>query len=291
MSLHRQIIDIDPIVGLRAWGLILYGALPANLALLGTLEVKLRSINELFPFLIPASLLPLTVTFLLIRNRQKDWYLTTDYLGVRSVVTTVLIVLCATLISGASGILQGKYKFSLSSIGTHEHIAAIAESFLFGVGSLVITSTLLMTIFTKNTDLPGLPSSKIIELIASIRKKIIQLKTDPIWAWSEQNVGDQVLKNSIAIVDKLKEDLEELFTYPDHHLIKLSMTDIRSLIGELETAIKDVQSGGGVALKKERWEILFADLNTLNNDQKIERNRKEHIYCALQKLKCLQLEG
>lgn len=46
---------LDLIFGIRAWGLILYGTLPANLALLGTLEVKLGKVDDLKYFLIPVA--------------------------------------------------------------------------------------------------------------------------------------------------------------------------------------------------------------------------------------------
>src|SRR5438552_16300139 len=104
LSKVNKIIDprlelLDQLLGLRSWGLILYGALPASLSLLGILDVKVGSLDKLLPILL-VSLLPLSLTFLLIRARQRDWYLTTDYLNLRSSITTFLIVVSATLISG-----------------------------------------------------------------------------------------------------------------------------------------------------------------------------------------------
>lgn len=85
---RETVATVDLYVGLRSWGLILYGALPASLAMLGFLDVKIGKVDDLFPFLLPASALPVLLTFLLIRARQKEWYLTTDHLNLRSAITT-----------------------------------------------------------------------------------------------------------------------------------------------------------------------------------------------------------
>src|ERR1700752_5346630 len=216
---------LDLIFGIRGWGLILYGALPANLALLGTLEVKLGKVDDLKYFLIPVSFLPIFATFLLIRNRYKEWYLTTDFLKTRSAITTLIIVVSATLISGASGVLHNKYVLTLN-FWNDAGLMAIAESYLFGVSSLVITSTLFMTVLSKGSDLPGLPSAKFVELLSKIRSGLSQVKASPIWEWPKYQGNDQITNELIAKLATVKTSYDELKSYPGNKLAKKSLTDM-----------------------------------------------------------------
>src|SRR5262252_5985692 len=149
LSWSDALVKADLVFGLRGWGLVLYGVLPANLALLGMLEIKLSNLANLLPFIVPVVFLPLATTFLLIRSRHKDWYLTTRLLNIRSLIVTGIIVLLATLISGVSGIIHGRYALSWAMLGSRQHLTTIAESFLLAVGSLVLTSTLFLTILTR----------------------------------------------------------------------------------------------------------------------------------------------
>ena len=79
----RVLVIADQIFGLRAWGLILYGVLPSNLALLGLVKVD-SSFQDKILHLLPALLLPVLVSYLLIRTRHQEWYLTRSLLAVRS---------------------------------------------------------------------------------------------------------------------------------------------------------------------------------------------------------------
>ncbi len=87
------VIWIDEFIGLRGWGLILYGVLPSNLAFLGILDTKLPDIDKFSVILIlGASITPLFFIFILISNQNKKWYLTKDRFGIRSLTITFLIV-------------------------------------------------------------------------------------------------------------------------------------------------------------------------------------------------------
>lgn len=108
--------------------------------------------------------------------------MTTDLLKTRSAMTTLIIVVRASLISGASGVLHNKYVLTLN-FWNNAGLMAIAESYLFGVSSLVITSTLFMTVLSKGGDLPGLPSVKFVELLGKIRSGLRQVKSSRIWEW------------------------------------------------------------------------------------------------------------
>lgn len=246
--------QLDLIFGLRAWGMILYGALPANLALLGILEVKVESVGKILPFLLPVTLLPLLITFLLIRSRHKDWYLTTQLLNTRSIIVTLLITICATLISGASGIIQGKYVLSLSQFGSHAHLISIAESFLLGIGSLVLTSTLFLALLTKDGNLPGLPSSEFVKSLADVRVRLKQLRSYSIWQHHTGFDADELIKQA----KELKESLDKIMNYPDHHLAKMSLEPIRMGLTCFSKAVTDIKNDGNKQSKLISWTKYFS---------------------------------
>jgi hypothetical protein len=279
---------LDLIFGLRAWGLILYGALPANLALLGTLEVKLGKVDDLKYFLIPVSLLPVFATFLLIRNRYKDWYLTTDFLKTRSAITTLVIVVCASLISGASGILHNKYVVTLH-FWNRAGLIGIAEAYLFGISSLVITSTLFMTVLSKGSDLPGLPSSKFVELLAKIRSGLRQVQASPVWDWSKYQGNDRVTNDLKEKLTAVKTSYEELKSYPGNTLAKKSLILMSQNLLVLEKVVDEVDVGMGRGLKEDWWKVSFAPQALLSPDLLVDRNRLISNYDALQALLSLRL--
>jgi hypothetical protein len=233
----KVVVTLDLLLGLRAWGLILYGVLPANLALLGMLEIKLGTIAHLIPFILPVIALPLITTFLLIRNRHKEWYLTTDLLGFRSIVVTTVILLIATLISGMSGIIHGKYIVSWAYFNTKEHWTTIAESFVLAVGSLVLTSTLFLTILTKDSNFPGLPSVDFVNLLKEIRIQLRMLKASPVWG---KALADQETFDNAKLLD---ENLTKLTAYTGHVLPKLSLSPVHAGVKSFIKAAKRLESG------------------------------------------------
>ena len=279
---------LDLIFGIRAWGLILYGTLPANLALLGTLEVKLGKVDDLKYFLIPVSFLPVLVTFLLIRNRYKEWYLTTDLLKTRSAITTLIIVLCASLISGASGVLHNKYVLTLD-FWNNAGLTGIAEAYLFGVSSLVITSTLFMTVLSKSTDLPGLPTSKFVELLGKIRSGLRQVQVSPLWDWSEYQGNNEITAALLTKLATVRTSYEELNSYTDNNLAKKSLKVINQNVLVFERVLNDVDDKMSKALKEQWWKVAFAPHALLSGDEMVERERLNHDYEAVQALRSLRL--
>lgn len=278
-------VTLDHLFGVRAWGLVLYGALPANLALLGVVEVKLAKVANLF-VLVPVTLIPLLLTFLLIRGRHREWYLTTDLLNVRSVIVTLLIILIATLISGLSGVIHGKYRFSsISMLGTAEYVRIVVESFLLGAGSLVLTSTLFMTIMTKGGDLPGLPPSDVVKQIASIRGKLRQLQSAPIWT-------DPLADNRKEEATKLKELLEELYSIPGNRLAKMSFERIETSVRRYIEAVETIENVRGDQAKRLNWIPHFASAQLLTEGERLDRSDMEYAtHTSLQYLRGLKLGG
>lgn len=285
-------------LGLRSWGLILYGSLPACLSLLGVLDIKLDLIDR--PLSIAfVSLLPLSVTFLLVRARERTWYFTDDYLEIRSVITTLLIILFATAISGAVGIIRHKYSFSLTHLTDRAHMIALTESFLFGIASLVVSSTLFATILTKDVDLPGLPSSGFVTAVANIRQQLIAIQNSKIWKAYDQSEG-------IEIFNKVNTDGVQLVTYlqvalaqPGNRLAKrsLGLNPLLEDVDVLTHSLTYIKAGQVPNTILFRWQAYFSDFNNLSG-QTLENVKNERetenikaAYEVLQRIKSLRLGG
>lgn len=249
----ETIVFLDLLFGLRGWGLILYGVLPANLALLGVLEVKLISVDKLTRFLVPVVFLPLLTTFLLIRQRHKEWYLTTKLLKTRSFIVTAVIFLLASLITGISGIMQGKYEVSWSYFGTREHLTTIAESFVIAVGSLVLTSTLFLTILTKESSFPGLPSVDFVKLLSTIRADLKLLQQSPVWLGFSGLDGD-----TATCAQRIEKNLTELLSYSNPEFVNLSLQPVRAGIHSFVKGIGRIGGAANDASKTIGWNQYFA---------------------------------
>jgi hypothetical protein len=248
------IVFLDLLFGLRGWGLILYGVLPANLALLGVLEVKLTSLDKLTRFLMPIVFLPLLTTFLLIKQRHKEWYLTTKLLKTRSFIVTVIIFLLASLITGISGIIQGKYDVSWNYFGTREHLTTIAESFVIAVGSLVLTSTLFLTILTKESNFPGLPSVDFVKLLSTIRTDLKRLQQSQVWS------GFSGLdRDTATCAQRVEENLTALLSYSNLELVNLSLQPVRAGIESFVRGIERIRDASNDASKTIAWNQYFTD--------------------------------
>jgi hypothetical protein len=263
---------LDQILGLRSWGLILYGALPASLSLLGLLEIKVEQVKVRSATILVAvlliSLLPILVTFLLVRARQKRWYFTTDYLNTRSFITTLLIVICATLIAGGAGIVKGKYTFSLQTL-IHPDFSAILESFLFGMASLVLSSTLLATVLTKDADLPGLPSSDFVTALGKIRQQLIAIRLNQIFREFSESIDFDDLKSQ---TDLLIKEIEVALSQPGHELAKRPLRPLGTTLGSFSNLVITIKNGGSE--QEFRWQARFADLD------KIADPTRQHVAAA-----------
>ena len=299
MRLKLPRIEVfDQTLGLRSWGLIIYGALPACLSLLGFLEIKVALNDKPGPILL-VSFLPLFVTFLLVRAREREWYLTNNHLNLRSAITTILIVLCATSISGAAGIIRQKYVFSLANLTDRGHMMAMTESFLFGIASLVISSTLFATVLTKGAELPGLPSSAFVSAIAKIRQQLIAIQNSTVWAQFNDAANTQILDDLNSEGAKLMTDLQLALSQPGHKLAKrsLGLNSLQSDIVVFTQSIAYIKDGEIPDTILFRWQTYFADFKSLVGptlDQvKNERDKAEikAAFAVLQKMKGLRLGG
>ena len=121
----------DYCIGLRCKSLILYGILPVSLIALGALKVESITLPtmgvSLFALLIIACV-PMYVTYSLIKFKVDQYYLikgdvikrgnnkeyVRDYSNIRALIMTSVILLTATIVSMANGVIAGRY--TLTSI-------------------------------------------------------------------------------------------------------------------------------------------------------------------------------
>ncbi|HEX8149311.1 MAG TPA: hypothetical protein VF591_19165 [Pyrinomonadaceae bacterium] len=283
----------DRALGLRAWGLILYGALPANLALLGVLEVKLAKVAEpgvLF-LLLSVSAVPLLLLFLLVRSRHREWYLTTDFLNLRSAAHALVILLLAALVFGLSGLVLKGYEFAPRALAACDPsklaacwpLKGVVESFLFAVGSLVLSSTLFMSVMTKGGDLPGLPAGEFTRQLGAIRQKLLQVQAAPVWQASGGDCRAEAAKDAKKLIGDLQ-------SAPGHRLAKRSLKGVEADLKEfliaadyLDVADKNVRAAN--------WTPYFAPPGSLSETQQLDRDSKAQTYAALRRLKGLKLGG
>lgn len=275
---------LDEFFGLRAWGLILYGALPSNLALLGVLEVKIGVIQGIVPlfFIIIASILPIFLIFLLIRDRHKKWYLTRNFLNIRSAITTIMILILATLIAGMSGLIHNRYTIGIPQSWNWSEWSAITESFLLAVASLVVSTTFFITALTEKTDLPGLPSSEFVKTIAKVRINMKKIKNGDFW----NNSSRLDIKEQIKLAKEIKQYLDEINLMENYIIKESSMQtyeDIIYLIKVLEE-IRDDSNDESVQLT---WNRYFG--TNLPPDQITRRSLNKEKFDSVRRLKTLNL--
>jgi hypothetical protein len=171
-------------------------------------------------------------------------------------------------------------------------MTAIAESYLFGIASLVVSSTFFAIIITKGCNLPGLPSAAFVGSIEKIKEQLIAIQRDPIWEryspTDEANLFDLKAK-----ADSLAQDLKIAILRPGDKLAKRGLTLIRSDVIIFSKSMVTVKEGKSESLTLLRWKTRFADLDSAqdNNLENIRSSR--HVvmdeYLALQRLKALRL--
>ncbi|MFL6275497.1 MAG: hypothetical protein ACJ74G_09815 [Blastocatellia bacterium] len=283
-----KLVRLDRLLGLRGWGLILYGALPANLALIGAIKVEMKPIANLPLFLAMVVPLPIVMTYLLIRTRQKEWYLTADRLALRSAITTLLIILLASLITGAARLIQGDYVFGWAHLFSKGHFITLGESFLFGIATLVVSSTLFMTILTKGSDLPGLPSTAFVSALGKVRQGLKHVQEDLIWEVEPADI--QALGIVEATAKRLEGDIESALGEPGQRLAKQSLKLAQADLACFLTALDELKYGNEIDALGERWNICFGHEANLT-DWQLARREELGMDSALQRMKGLRLGG
>jgi hypothetical protein len=242
-------------LGLRAWGLILYGTLPASLAGVGVIkfpELKAARAELLVP-LLAIALLPIVVLYLLIRQRLSAFYLLSEGLWVRSSLVTVGIVLLSSLVSGAAGVVRGQYELIAPStffqLDVRTSWRPIVEAFLMGSVMLVGSTTLFLTAVKEAGGLPALPSAEFVKDIGELRVALWAIQRHAIWtdpkqadskALSDHVVTARQASARLAVMSPLRSGRRHVYT---------------QLQGDLQAFEAARQQAANVPVK---WTELFA---------------------------------
>ena len=276
---------LDKIFGIRAIGLILYGALPSNLALLGAFEIKMIPISSSTSFFILlSSFLPIFITFLLIRSRNSEWYLTTDYHNLRSLIITLTILFIATSIIGISGIINNKYIFGIPTSLSWIEWTGIVESFLLAVVSLIISSTFFVTALTKEVNLPGLPSPDFVKLMKELKFNMRQMKKDKIWE-DYVDLDDSF----INLMRNISQCLNQITTITGNKIAKNSLVPIFRDVMNMIDVVEKIKASSNDESKEILWKTYFSDFQNLSDDQKTRRTQDYQKYSSIERLKKLKL--
>jgi len=246
---------LDHALGLRAWGLVLYGTLPASLFGLGVLRITLLDSPELgsfVPFFL-VGIAPVTVLFLLVHERLKAWYLLRDGLYVRTMFLTLMILLFSTIVSLAAGHITGKYMTlpwsEWLALAPEIRWRPLLESALLGIAALVGSSTLFLTAIKEESGLPGLPSTEFVQCIKSLRNALIVIKSEPIWQTPQYEVSPSLsVQTQSAKETCLQLACKSSFAPQHSQLCKELANDL----GALESAIRKV------ARTSPKWSDYFA---------------------------------
>ncbi len=285
----NNIIFLDKIFGIRAFGLIFYGVLPSILFLIGVLEVKIYNINEYAQFFIIMPIILITIfIFSLIKNRLKGFYLTTDFLNIRSFMITAITLLISTVIFGLSGALQGKYVIVIPH-NWNESMGFLKsepnfEPFLLAVASLLIASTLFFTVVTKEVNLPALPPVKFVKLITEVQDNMKLMKNHHIWKGYVSLEDDKLLDLTKKIEDLLSQAINIKISFNLQKSLKQVHEDTINLI----KVLKDIRSRSNDLSKEYTWRIYFGNQESLSSDQKKRRESMSEIINSIERLKELK---
>lgn len=287
-KLDQFLVRSDQMLGLRASALLLYGALPANLALLGVLELKTYPFGGNSYVILIACFLPVLLTFLLIRNRHKDWYLSRENLTSRSLLATGVVIGLASLISGAAGVLRGTYTPSLSAMSLH----AMTNCLLTGVASLVLTSTLFLTIITKGADVPGLPSTQLVTDLSKIRQDLILIQASLRTTRNEGRTPKTGELNELQTRAKsVQQKIEETCANPGSWFAHRSLDPVKYGASCLQDAVGQIVAAQGEEMKIITWQKYFDEEKTLPQALRPHREDVAMQYEAIARLRLLRLGG
>lgn len=283
------IVKVDKILGLRAIGIVFYGALPSYLALVGILDIEIEQVDNLSSPLsiIIISILPITLSFVLMRSQYKGWYLTTDHLNKRSAFTTLSILLLATVISGISGIIHSRYVFGMPASWNWIEFKPMIESFILGIFSLVISSTFIITSLTREINLPGLPSTEYASIMKTLRNNFKQMMEADAWKnFTSLNI------EFINLVDCVDKEIYEIIRLESDFLAKESLKPVKNDIENLRKVIELINRKGSPETKENIWKIFFANQVNLDKKGKADRSKpaNKKLFDSLERLKVLRLE-
>lgn len=260
----------DHLFGFRGWALVLYGALPANLAVIGAVRVDSALTAPTWPTLALLTL-PVFTTYLLIRTRQREWYISAAFLRIRSVIVTLTILVCSVAIYDAAQLAKNRFTWSAERPWwTAESSLALRESLLFSVASLVVSSTLFMTLLTRATDLPGLPSVATVTALSRMRQGLRTVQLHSIW----YQCPDQATTGLEATLEELRDALASRATLDLPSFAILSLDSLATLVADLSAAIEEIMAFNPGPNRQSIWNRYFASEDALSKAELSERQHQ-----------------
>jgi hypothetical protein len=269
-------------LGFRGAGLIVYGTLPASLAALGAIKADLDKLKPIggFPLLLFAivAAAPLLLTFVLVRQRLRNWYLLSDWLWLRSTVITVGIVAASSAVCLAIGVLTGKYHL----IGWDTWLARplagklkpFMESLLLSFAYLVGSSTLFLTVIKEDGSLPLLPGKTETDSVNALRQRLnLVLESTPATTAPRSNA--EALERGQELVAAIDQCLETIGVLRQQRL-RLGRaqlyTDLEQELAALRQAAAALDMAGN-------WQIYWGTPPPANssNEQLSVRGRMQRL--------------
>ena len=203
---------------------------------------------------------------------------------------TAITLLISTVIFELSGVLQGKYVLIIphnwNEIMDLLKSGINFEPFLLAIASLLVASTLFFKVITDEVNLPALPSVKFIKLITEVRDNMKLLKSNPIWKEYVSMEDDKL----IVLANKIEKSLNEAINIKINFNFQKSLKPIHDDIINFINALEDVKYNANEELKKNTWEIYFANMISLSPEQKIHPEHTNEICNSINRIKGLKLE-
>jgi len=239
---------LDHVLGTRALGLVLYGALPASLAGLGILKMEpITARRGLLVPMIGLGMIPTVLMYLLVRQRLTAWYVLRYGLWSRSAALTTIILALSSMMSGASGVIQGRYEFLPVDRWSPDRLwSPVFESVLTGAILLVGSTTLFITAVKEAGGLPALPPTDFVTDVKLLRDRLLDIKAASVW--TTRKVDDKLLSS----VKDAQLAAERLTRCSPHTSARRTFySELRGDLEQFEAACKQVK---GTPTK---WDDLF----------------------------------
>lgn len=290
----NRLLYLDYLLGLRGYGLIIYGALPASLGALGAFKAPDQAVLSskiglaVLPFICCVALIPVVLTFVLVRQRLANWYLLPTFLNARAAVITIAIIIVSSLVCGANGLLVGNYRFlslaAWSALSFGAKVRPVAECLLLSFAYLVGTNTLFLTVVKEDGNLPLLPGKQEVEDVCALRGHLVEIEKSDVQ--SKQPAQDEGEDKLAARVAALTKAIDEAATV----LLKVAKgyTGLgrERLYEELSTELNDLKAAAlDVQQTRLNWRYFWAPgVEPTNEDHKKWR-------ASIAKLKGLRLNA
>ncbi|PRQ03372.1 hypothetical protein ENSA5_16800 [Enhygromyxa salina] len=186
-------LSADYTLGLRAWGLVLYGSMPASLAALGVGKLNPMNVPSPEPIVWVAAVMvasiPVLVTMLLIQQRLNSWYLACDHMILRSFNVTFVVFMAAGLLTGAAQVFT-------DGPPDDEFVRAIVNALLVGALTLSVSSALFLAAIKSDSGLPLLPAQSFTRDLDEARDAFYTIGRSGYW------------RRDPAALDQLESDIE-----------------------------------------------------------------------------------